>query len=148
MSELERQLTEALKTLSEQYEREQRIARGPNPGMKSANYLQGRTICVSCRWTGPCWTGARKRENRVGMAGLPTRSDCPLRAGSPGMFGAPLDQPVLQCVHPSRPLGRLESRTSLSLPSPSRETRVCYGRLNHEPPPPIGNLVSGHATPC
>ena len=43
----------------------QRITRSLNPGRKSANYLQGRTICVSCRCTGPCWTVPRKRENRV-----------------------------------------------------------------------------------
>ena len=70
MSELERQLTEALKRLSEQYEREQRIARGPNPGRKSANYLQGCTICVSCRGTGSCWNEPPKRENRTSMAGV------------------------------------------------------------------------------
>ena len=39
-----------------------RIARGLNPGRKSSNYLQGCTICVSCRCTGPCWTVPPKRD--------------------------------------------------------------------------------------
>ncbi|MXW67665.1 MAG: relaxase/mobilization nuclease domain-containing protein [Gemmatimonadales bacterium] len=42
-----------------------RIGRGQNHGRESANYLQGCTICVSCGWTGSCWTVARKREKRV-----------------------------------------------------------------------------------
>ena len=33
-----------------------RNARGTNPGRKSSKVLQGCTICVSCRLTGPCWT--------------------------------------------------------------------------------------------
>ena len=37
---------------------------GLNHGGKSSNYLQDCTICVSCRWTGPCWNVPRKRENR------------------------------------------------------------------------------------
>ncbi|MDE2750957.1 MAG: 6-bladed beta-propeller [Gemmatimonadota bacterium] len=41
-----------------------RVTRGLNPGRKSANYLQGCTICVSCRCTGPCWNVPRERENR------------------------------------------------------------------------------------
>ena len=56
MTDLERQLTAALEKLSAQYETEQRIAGGLNPGRKSANYLQGCTICVSCRRTGHYWT--------------------------------------------------------------------------------------------
>ena len=32
------------------HETGQRIARGPNPGRKSSNYLQGRTICAFCPW--------------------------------------------------------------------------------------------------
>lgn len=39
-----------------------RITRGLNPGRKSANYLQGRTICVFWRCIGPCWTKPRKRD--------------------------------------------------------------------------------------
>ncbi len=70
MTDLERRLTAALERLSEQYETEQRIARGLNPSRKSANYLQDCTICVSCRWTGRYWTVLRKREKRIGMAGL------------------------------------------------------------------------------
>ncbi|MXW09170.1 MAG: 6-bladed beta-propeller [Gammaproteobacteria bacterium] len=46
-----------------------RIARGQNPGRKSSKVLQGRTICVSCRCTEPCWTGPREREERSRMAG-------------------------------------------------------------------------------
>ena len=126
---------------------DQRIGGGQNPGRKSSKVIQDCTICVPCRCTGPCWTVARKRENRVGMAGLPKRSDCPLWGGSPGWFEASFDQLVLQCVHPSRPLDRLESRTSpcrtlAELWSPW----VDYGRINRRPPP-ASNLVSGHSYP-
>ena len=48
-----------------------RSNRGQNPGRKSSNYLQGCTICVSCRCPGPCWTVPRKRENRSQSAGVP-----------------------------------------------------------------------------
>ena len=41
-----------------------RNARGANPGRKSYKVLQGCTICVSCRWTGPCWPVPWKREER------------------------------------------------------------------------------------
>ena len=70
MTELERQLTEALKRLSAQSETERRIGKGLNPGRKSRKVLQGCTICVSCRCTGPCWTVPQKREKRSRMAGL------------------------------------------------------------------------------
>ena len=39
MTALEEQLTRALRRLCAQYETEQRIAGGLNPGRKSANYL-------------------------------------------------------------------------------------------------------------
>ena len=51
MTALEEQLTKALRRLSAQYETEQRIARGLNPGRKSSKVLQDCTICVSCRLT-------------------------------------------------------------------------------------------------
>ncbi|MDE0075320.1 MAG: DUF222 domain-containing protein, partial [Gammaproteobacteria bacterium] len=37
-----------------------RNLRGTHPGRKSYKVLQGCTICVSCRCTGPCWTVPRK----------------------------------------------------------------------------------------
>ena len=48
MTELERQLTEALKTLSAQFGTERRISGGTNPGRKSRKSNQDCTICVSC----------------------------------------------------------------------------------------------------
>ena len=33
----------------------QRIAKSLNRGRKSSKVIQDCTICVSCRWTGPCW---------------------------------------------------------------------------------------------
>ena len=42
-----------------------RNTRGTHPGRKSYKVLQGCTICVSCRLTGPCWTVPRKGERRV-----------------------------------------------------------------------------------
>ncbi len=44
---------------------ERRIAKGQNPGRRSRKVIQDCTICASCRWTGPCWTVPRKRENRT-----------------------------------------------------------------------------------
>ena len=49
-----------------------RNSRGTNPGRKSCKVIQGCTICVSCRCTGPCWTVPPKRANRNGLAGIPT----------------------------------------------------------------------------
>ena len=45
--------------------RSRRIAKGLNDGRESYKVLRGCTICVSCRWTGPCWTVRRKREKRT-----------------------------------------------------------------------------------
>ena len=42
-----------------------RNPRGANPGRKSCKVLQGCTICVSCRCTGPCWIVPRERGKRV-----------------------------------------------------------------------------------
>ena len=64
-----------------------RNSRGTSPGRKSANYLQGCTICVSCRWTGHYWTVPRKRENRILMAGLPKQCGLPFVGGSTGCPG-------------------------------------------------------------
>ena len=49
-----------------------RNPKGTHPGRKSYKVLQGCTICVSCRCNEPCWTVPRKRENRNGLAGIPT----------------------------------------------------------------------------
>jgi len=49
-----------------------RSKRGLNPDRKSSNYLQGCTICVSCRCTGPCWTEPPQREKRLQSAGAPS----------------------------------------------------------------------------
>ena len=49
-----------------------RNTRGTSLGKKSCKLIQGCTICVSCRLTGPCWTVSRKRENRNGLAGIET----------------------------------------------------------------------------
>ncbi len=58
-----------------------RNGKGLNPGRKSANYLQGCMICVSCRLSGSCWTDPQERENRTSMAGLPC-SNCRSQARS------------------------------------------------------------------
>ena len=41
----------------------QRSTGGPDPGRKSSKVNWDCTICVCCRWTGPCWTVPRKRED-------------------------------------------------------------------------------------
>ena len=47
------------------HETGQPIVGSLNPGRKSSKVIQDRTICVSCRFNGPCWIVPRKRENRV-----------------------------------------------------------------------------------
>jgi len=103
-----------------------RIGRGPNHGRESANYLQGCTICVSCRWTGHYWTVPRERENRNRMAGLPR--PCLAFAGGPGEASRPPspeavlsgrigDPPCRKCARDSsrehvRPIGRVAWRAT------------------------------------
>ncbi len=75
---------------------------GPNPGRKSANYLQGCTICFSCRCTEPCWIVPRRREKRTGMAGLPRPPPSSRRnaRSSPGFRPPPKGSrlPTLLCL--------------------------------------------------
>ena len=62
----------------------QRVARIQYPDRKSSNCLQDCTICVSCRWTGPCWTEPTKRGNWGQSAGFPRGAHGPVepRAGA------------------------------------------------------------------
>ena len=48
----------------------QRTGDSRNPGRKSSKVIQDCTICVSCRWCGPCWIVPRKREKAVRLAGV------------------------------------------------------------------------------
>ena len=69
-----------------------RNTRGTNPGRKSSKVLQDCTICVSCRLTGPCWTGPQKRENRNRLAGI-LHTLPPLLQGP----GSRISSPSLRC---------------------------------------------------
>ncbi|WP_420615742.1 TM2 domain-containing protein [Candidatus Palauibacter sp.] len=62
----------------------QRTVGSLNPGRKSRKSNQDCTICVSCFWTGPCWTVLPRRENRVGWREFPhSRHLFPKDCGSP-----------------------------------------------------------------
>ncbi len=69
-----------------------RNTRGTNPGRKSSKVLQDCTICVSCRLTGPRWTGPQKRENRNRLAGI-LHTLPPLLRGP----GSRISSPSLRC---------------------------------------------------
>ena len=69
-----------------------RNTRGTNLGRKSSKVLQDCTICVSCRLTGPCWTGPQKRENRNRLAGI-LHTLPPLLRGP----GSRISSPSLRC---------------------------------------------------
>ncbi len=69
-----------------------RSNRGQNLSRKSSKVIQDCTICVSCRWTEPCWTVPRKREKRTRMAGLSPASSSPPEVPETGRDRAPMPQ--------------------------------------------------------
>ena len=72
-----------------------RIGKGLNPGRKSRKVLQGCTICVFCRSTGPCWTVPRKRENRSEWRdSRPRRTEVLLAWSKTDLWGPPIVGPV------------------------------------------------------
>ena len=77
---------------------DQRIGKCLNPGRKSSKVIQDCTICVSCRWTGPCrksgktgheWRGLpRPRRLVTEGPGSPPRAG-PGKQGRSGRIGRP-----------------------------------------------------------
>ena len=73
----------------------QRTVDGLNPGRKSSKVLQDCTICVFCRWTGPCResgkNGLEWRDSRARPASSPKVPEAdlsPLVPGSHGVWAA------------------------------------------------------------
>ena len=81
------------------------VENGANPSRRSSNYLQGCTICVSCRLTGPCWTVPRKRESRNRFAGnsdgIGVKASMAVRHHHPAIGKGAPRTPVTRCVSAS-----------------------------------------------